>query len=145
MQSNKFQIIWNFIIISLLQGGLFKGIPFVFGVIPVLIALIVACCIKDNNTPFMKKSSGEYCYSNNVVIILAMGALVIINFSIYRAQRLGVHSFDEINVFFLRFFRLQFTQCIMTASSVGEHININLIIIYEASGWPSCCQMGPEL
>ena len=57
-----------------------------------------------------------------------MGALVIINFGIYRAQRLGVHSFDEINVFFL-FFRPQFTQCIMTASSVGEHININLIII----------------
>ena len=78
--------------------------PFLFGVIPVLIALIVACCIKDNNTPFMKKSSGEYCYSNNMVLILAMGALVIITFSIYRAQRLEVHSFDEINVFFFVFF-----------------------------------------
>ena len=47
------------IFFSLLQGGLFKGVPFLFGVIPVLIALIVACCIKDSNTPFMKKSSGE--------------------------------------------------------------------------------------
>uniref|UniRef100_A0A1X7TLC1 Uncharacterized protein n=1 Tax=Amphimedon queenslandica TaxID=400682 RepID=A0A1X7TLC1_AMPQE len=42
--------------ISMHEGGLFRGLPFLFGVIPVLIALVVALCIKDTNS-FMKKSS----------------------------------------------------------------------------------------
>uniref|UniRef100_A0A1X7TFG9 Major facilitator superfamily (MFS) profile domain-containing protein n=1 Tax=Amphimedon queenslandica TaxID=400682 RepID=A0A1X7TFG9_AMPQE len=42
--------------ISIHGGGLFRGLPFLFGVIPVLIALVVALCIKDTNS-FIKKSS----------------------------------------------------------------------------------------
>uniref|UniRef100_A0A1X7TFI5 Uncharacterized protein n=1 Tax=Amphimedon queenslandica TaxID=400682 RepID=A0A1X7TFI5_AMPQE len=44
--------------ISIHGGGLFRGLPFLFGVIPVLIALVVALCIKDTNS-FIKKSSGN--------------------------------------------------------------------------------------
>ncbi len=30
-----------------MQNELFKGVPFLFGVIPVLLAIMVACCIQE--------------------------------------------------------------------------------------------------
>ena len=38
-----------------LQGDMFVGIPFLFGVVPVILALLVAFCIKSEET-LMKKS-----------------------------------------------------------------------------------------
>ena len=38
-----------------LQGDMLVGIPFLFGVVPVILALLVAFCIKSEET-LMKKS-----------------------------------------------------------------------------------------
>ena len=40
------------------QSGLFKGLPFLFGVIPVLLALMVALCIKEKG-PLLKRHSHD--------------------------------------------------------------------------------------
>ena len=43
-----FNIVFVCIVVSFtLQDKLFEGVPFLFGVIPVLLAILVACCIKE--------------------------------------------------------------------------------------------------
>jgi predicted MFS family arabinose efflux permease len=44
----------NSTINQIMMGGMFKGLPFLFGVLPVLLALVVALCI-DDNMPLLKK------------------------------------------------------------------------------------------